>query len=112
MANASSAHACTSKPQAKPLPHIAMTAPGSRILAPLANATDIAAPLSNSLMMIADDASAILSRHQDTSERFCFPGRLGRWGGLERRRDHLGKMWDRSITMVSDDFGQLVEVSQ
>ena len=109
MANASSAHVCT---QTRALPDIVLAEPGTRILAPLANATDIASPLSNSLMMIADEASAILCRHQDTSERFCFPGRLGRWGGLERRRDHMGKMWDRSITMVSDDFGQLVEVSQ
>ena len=110
MTNAPHAHVCTPKPRA--LPEIALVEPGARFLAPLANATDMAAPLSNSLMMIADDASAILRRHQDTSERFCFPGRLGRWGGLERRRDHLGKMWDRSITLVSDDFGQLVEVSQ
>ena len=109
MANASSAHVCT---QNRALPDIVLAEPGTRILAPLANATDIASPLSNALMMIAGDASAILCRHQDASDRFCFPGRLGRWGGLERRRDHMGKMWDRSITMVSDDFGQLVEVSQ
>lgn len=109
MANASSAHVCT---QNRALPDIVQVEPGTRILAPLANATDMAMPLSNSLMMIADEASAILYRHQDASDRFCFPGRLGRWGGLERRRDHMGMMWDRSITMVSDNFGNLVEVSQ
>lgn len=110
MTNAPHAHVCTPKPRA--LPEIALVEPGARFLAPLANATDIAAPLSNSLMMIADDASACLSRHQDAGERAIWPGYIGRWGGLERRRDHLGKMWDRPIAMISDDFGNLVEVAQ
>lgn len=110
MTNAPHAHVCTQKKRA--LPDIVLVEPGTRFLAPLVKATDMATPLSNSLMMIADDARATLQRHQDAGERAIWPGHIGRWGGLELRRDHLGKMWDRPIVMVSDDFGNLVEVAQ
>ena len=112
MANASSAHACTSKPQAKPLPHIAMTAPGSRILAPLTGVNAMSAPTSNYMQQIGDHASIMLARHASGIERCCYPRTHSCWFGTEKRSDDKGATWVRTTAMVVNNYGVLVEVPE
>lgn len=102
------------KVRSQPLPTVALLPEGGRILRPLIGGKNLL-PLDGNYISIATptgDARIFLERHPEKTTMRFSPECIGRWAGLETRKDTTGASWQRCVYYVTSDtgLGDLVEV--
>lgn len=88
--------------------------PASIMLVAMSGVTDTYSPDDNDMYLISAHVGAILSisRHPSKHSKKWAPATLALWTGFEIRRDATGAEWSRSVHLVVNDHGWLVEVPQ
>jgi hypothetical protein len=85
----------------------AAPAPGTIVLAPqsgLKFSSESSADHRHIAYADGHQTDVRLTKYPDTA--------MPQWFGRERRRDTDGRIWERSIWAIVDDFGTLVEVTR